>query len=259
MRANAKFVLFAMAALTVLVSGCGKYRKSTEAPATTEPTTPSDGTQTGTVPSTPGHTDPLDATAGVWGSGGSAVFTPVSNDMFNKWVGGNWVSPKNVLINVDLKRATNKSTYYGTVKIRYEQNGVAYEATLKSGSSTYDGKDFYMYNYWFNWNGKKVFSGFFDDKIGSIVLVVDQFLDLGDGGGVSEVSGEVWFKNYQISLAAYDEGGAWSVVMPCWFRSIGPYDCRSSSVIDKSGLYPTGNYEKLGEFSSMNKLKAFGE
>lgn len=258
MRFQTKLLLFVLAAVALISSGCGKYKNTSSG-------TPDSGTvlpvatnnPTGTIPGTPGHTDTLDTTASVWSTGGSAIFKPVDNTIFNKWVGGYQVDPQNAMINVNMKQATGKATYYGDVKIRYTDNGITYEATLKSGSTTYDGKDYYMYNYWFDQGGKQVFSGIFDDKVGAIILVIDEHLDLGDGGGASEIGGEIWFKNYGASWATYDQGAAWSIVLPCWFRTIGPYDCRNNSVMTKSSLYPSDGYEKLGDFSNMNKLKAF--
>ncbi len=258
MRSQVKLLLFVLSALAVFASGCGKYKNTGGVAPDTGTIIPQPtNNPTGTIPGTPGHTDTLDPATNVWTTGGSAPFKPVDNTTFNKWVGGYPVDPQNAMINVNLKKAANNVTYYGDVKIRYTDNGTTYESTLTSGSTIYDGKDFSMYNYWFDQQGKKVFSGFFDDKVGAIVLVVDQYLDLGDGGGASEIGGEVWFKNFGASWASYDQGGSWSIVLPCWFRTIGPYDCRSSSVMTKSSLYPTDGYEKLGDFSNMNKLKAF--
>lgn len=257
MNATVKLYLFILVSLTVVLGGCGKYKKSGAGAPDTGIVTPIPTNTPGTIPNTPSHTDTI-SPGSVWSSGGSANFVPASEAAFNKWVGGYPVEPQNPMINVKMTKATNKNTYYGDVKIRYSDSGTTYEATLKSGSSTYNGSDYYMYNYWFDQSGKKVFSGFFDDKVGAIVLVINQYIDLGDGGGASEIGGEVWFKNYGASWASYDEGGSWSVVLPCWFRTIGPFDCRSSSVMTKSSLYPTNGYEKLGTFSNMNKMNAFG-
>lgn len=249
MQVLTKLTLFTLVALAVGMSGCGKKYQ------TTSGLPPSSGTPTnnGEIPTTP-TTDTVET---AWSSGGSAVFNPASSEAFNRWVGDHPVEPENPMINVEVQKVANKTTYAGTVKIRYKHNGTTYEAVLKSGTSTYKGKDFYRYNYWFPYQGKQVFSGFFEDKMGAIVLVIDQLLDLGDGGGKTQVAGEVWFKNFGSTWAGYDEGGSWSVVLPCWFREIGPYDCRSNTVINKTGLYPDGGYEKLGDFSNMNKRKAF--
>ncbi len=257
MRLFYKHTLFIFAAAALILSGCGSKYKSE--PQTTDSLPPSDEVIDGIIPGTPGHSSVIDPADGIWSSGGSALFKPASYELFNQWVSAHPVEPQQALINVNLVKASDKNTYYGEVKIRYQHNASTYEATLRSGTSSYDGVDFYKYNYWFKSQNQTVFSGFFEDKVGAIVLVVNRTLDLGDGGGSSQIGGEVWFKNFTASWAAYDQGGAWSVVLPCWFRSIGPYDCRSNSVMNKSNLYPTNGYQKLGTFSNMNKLKAFNE
>jgi hypothetical protein len=89
-------------------------------------------------------------------------------------------------------------------------------------------------------------------------LVINQNVDLGDGGGASEIGGSVWYKNFVKSFASYYEGAAWAAaVLPCWFRTLGPYDCRSFTVMDKSALIPNTGYVKLGTFKNIIKLKAF--
>jgi len=255
MVARLKQLLFIISVITLVLGGCGKKYKSADPTSTPTPIENPDGI----IPGTPGHSTIVDPTIGVWSSGGAAVFKPTSTEIFNKWVSKHPVEPQNPLINVNLVNASGKSTYYGEVRIRYQHSGSIYEATLSSGASSYKGQDFYKYNYWFQNAGQNVFTGFFEDNIGSIVLVINKYIDLGDGGGASEIGGEVWFKNFTSSWSTYDQGGSWSVVLPCWFRSIGPFDCRSSSVMDKTALYPTNNYQKLGSFSNMSKLKAFNE
>lgn len=256
MGAISKQLLFITAAAALFLCGCGKKFTNNEQ----TPIAPPVNNPTGIIPGTPGHADEIvDPTDGVWSTGGSAVFKPASYELFNQWVSAHPVEPQNALINVNLVKATGKATYYGEVKIRYQHAGNTYEATLSSGSTSYKNQDFYQYNSWFQNQGQTVFSGFFEDKVGAIVLVINQFLDLGDGGGASQIGGEVWFKNFTASWATYDQGGSWSVVLPCWFRSIGPFDCRSEPVMKKTSLYPTDRYQKLGTFSNMNKLKAFSE
>lgn len=249
--------LFVLLLLTLVLGACGRYRSKGD-----PFNTPSNVDRI--VPIETGGGDPVDPidiglpAPQVWSSGGSAVFVPESNAIFNKWVGGYRVEPQNALINVNLKKATNKKTYYGEVKLRYTDAGTTWEATLNSGTQTYDGKDYFMYNYWFQSQGRPVFSGFFEDTIGAIVLIVDQYIDLGDGAGATEIGGEVWFKNFGTTFATYDGGGGFPIVLPCWFRTLGPFDCRSSNVINKSALYPNNGYERLGRFSSMRIRDAFG-
>ena len=257
MTKRSKLNLF-LGSVLVLLSACGRYQQSNNAMVTPTALPSATPLPTGIVPDTPGHTDPIDEVANTWTTGATTIFRPVSDEVFNRWVSLHPVQPKDVLINVDLKKASNKSTYYGQVRIRYKSGGQTYQATLKVANTTYDNKDFYMYNYWFNYQGKSVFSGFFDDSVGAIVLVINKVVDLGDGAGATDVGGEVWFKNYGASWAGYYEGSGWSVVMPCWFRSIGPYNCQSASVMTKSSLYPDMGYEKLGDFTNLNKAKAFG-
>lgn len=257
MKTNFKLLLLTMSTLASLVSGCGKYKQAASSdPIATATATPTP-TPTGTVPETPGNSDPITDPTQTYTSGATTKFTPVSTDVFNQWVAYHPVEPKDVLINVNLTKAANKSKYYGTVKIRYTSGGTTYQGTLKVDNTTYDNKDFYMYNYWFNYQGKQVFSGFFDDTVGGIVLIINGSNDLGDGAGATELSGEVWFKNYTASWAGYYEGSGWSVTMPCWFRSIGPYNCQASAVMTKSSLYPSNGYTKLGTFSNLNQAKAF--
>lgn len=63
---------------------------------------------------------------GVWWF--STTFKPVSNDVFNKWVSSHPVDAQNAMINIHLNKAIGKSTYFGTVKLRYQHNGTTYEA-----------------------------------------------------------------------------------------------------------------------------------
>lgn len=255
-----KRTLILMSMLIVFSISCNRSKKKMDAPVVV-PVPVQSPYVTPDIPGAPGSTDntftPTDAGASLWSQGGTASFVPESNEEFNLWVASHPVDPKEIFINVNLKEVPTRGTYAGEIKIHYKHSTQNYEATLKSGTKTYDGNDYFKYNYWFNYQNKKVFSGFFEDLYGSIVLVVDQDLDLGDGGGASEIGGSVWYKNFKKSFAAYDAGASWSVVLPCWFRTIGPYDCRSFTVMDKSALIPNNAYIKLGTFTNMNKLKAF--
>jgi hypothetical protein len=254
-----KAVLILMTVLMVFTISCNKSKKKMDAPIVA-PSPVQSPYVTSDIPGAPGSTEntfsPTDG-SNLWSQGGTAAFVPVSNEEFNLWVASHPVDPKEIFINVNLKEVPSRGTYAGQVKIHYKHSTQSYEATLKTGTKTYDGNDYFKYNYWFDYQGKKVFSAFLEDTYGAIVLVVDQTVDLGDGGGASEIGGSVWYKNFTKSFAAYDAGSSWSVVLPCWFRTIGPYDCRSSTVMDKSALIPNNGYIKLGTFSNMNKLKAF--
>lgn len=211
---------------------------------------------TSDIPGAPGSTQSV-YSGTTYSSGATTAFNIVSSDEFNLFVASHPVDPQNVVINIDLKEVPTRGTYAGTVKIHYTSNGQSFEASLNSGTKSWDGQDYFMYNYFFNYQNKQVFSGFFDDTYGAIVLIFNNTVDLGDGAGPSQFSGEVWYKNYVKSFATYDAGAGWSVVLPCWFRTIGPYDCRSSAVINKTDLYPSADgYRKLGSFSNLNRVKA---
>jgi hypothetical protein len=255
-----KGILTLMTLLIAFSVSCNKSKKKAEAPVIA-PSPVQSPYVTPDIPGAPGSTEnsfsPTDAGANLWSKGGTAPFVPVSNEEFNLWVASHPVDPKEIYINVNLKEVPTRGTYAGEVRIHYKHSTQNYEATLKSGTKTYDGNDYFKYNYWFNYQGKKVFSAFFEDLYGAIVLVVDKSVDLGDGGGASEIGGSVWYKNFTKSFATYDAGSGWSVVLPCWFRTIGPFDCRSFSVMDKSALIPNNGYIKLGTFTNMSKLKAF--
>jgi hypothetical protein len=260
MKSPNKSILVVLATLIILSVGCNKTKKTSDNP-TLAPVPMQSTYVTPDIPGAPGSTSNTYSSTNtgvpLWTQGGTAAFVPVSDQEFNLWVSSHPVEPKNIYINVNLKEVPARGTYAGEVKIHYTHNSQNYEATLKSGTKTYNGNDYFKYNYWFNYQGKNVFSGFFDDLYGSIVLVVDQNVDLGDGGGTSEIGGSIWYKNFVKSFAAYDAGAGWSVVLPCWFRTIGPYDCRSTTVMTKSALIPSNGYILLGTFSNMNKLKAF--
>ncbi len=194
-------------------------------------------------------------------AGDVVTFVPTSFSLFNSYVGTHPLNnPKDFKLAVNLNNAGGFH-YYGNIKISYVDNGQTFQGSFDVGSgvnSTYshgldNGILESQYNYWYNSNGKVVFSGFFQDSYGSIVLVIDSTVDQGDGQGGSYVGGSVYFKNFAQSMALQSSD------RKCWFIYVGPYNCRSTDVINKSGLYPTEaeGYRKLGTFSGMSKKKAF--
>lgn len=196
------------------------------------------------------------------GGGGDTVeFVPVSFSIFNSYVGTHPLnSPKNIKISVDLKD-NGSLRFAGSVKISYEDNGQMFTGTFESGEGTNQNIDGLkdndvmesVYNYWFSKDSKTVFTGMYQDALGSIVLVVDKTVDQGDGQGTGYVSGSVYFKNFAQSQATQ------SPYRKCWFIYAGPYDCRSTEIMNKSALYPTTaqGYRKLGTFTGLSKANAF--
>lgn len=242
--------------------GCSNGKTAAAPPATDTPIVP--------TPIDPGGPGGGGTGGGLTTADGDVVdFIPVDFETFNAWYGKTPLnSPKNFKISVNLK-PVNETTfkYYGKINISYEDNGQTFMAILESGSGTnveIKGSDTNgllesVYNYWYLGKDKQtVFSGFYQDHLGSIVFVVDKTVDQGDGQGAAYVSGSVYFKNFSQSFATQ------STQRKCWFINGDPYggtiyDCRSPTIIGKSDLYPTTGegYRKLGTFSGLSKVKAF--
>lgn len=249
MKTKILLVLFIAAIIGV---GCSS-KKSESAPPAETPVV-----QNPLDPGAPGG----GGTNGAASSGGDTVdFVYSDFGTFEAYVGTHPLnSPKNIKLTVDLKN-NGSLRFYGTVKISYEDNGQTWTGRFESGSgtnpnmSTLKDNDVMEsnYNYWFKANNATVFSGIFQDKLGAIVIVVDKSLDQGDGQGASYVSGSVYFKNFAQTFATQ------SPYRKCWFIYDGPHDCRTSTVMSKSGLYPTTEegYRKLGTFSGLSKARAF--
>ena len=103
------------------------------------------------------------------------------------------------------------------------------------------------YNRWFTLNGKYYFSAYFQDAYGAVVLVFDNYVNLGDAQGSGVVSGSVYYKNFAQSYVQQ------SPYRKCWYIYSGPYNCRANAVMDKSAIYPGDGFKKLGTFSGLSK------
>lgn len=189
-----------------------------------------------------------------------ATFTPVSFTEFSNYVSVHALNnPSNYKVTVNLT-AVESGRYAGDVKISYTDAGYNYEATFTAGAgrnvkydSLHDNNTLESeFNRWFAFGGKTVFSGYFQDKYGSIVLIVDNAVNQGDGQGGGYVTGSIYYKNFAQSYATQ------SPYRKCWFIYNGPYDCRSGAVSNKTSLYPTDNgYRKLGTFTGLSQAAAF--
>jgi hypothetical protein len=231
-------------------------------------------------------------------NGATAAFTVESMAALTAYVGTHPVNnPTDMRISVKLSEtATSSNMFYGDVMLSYQDNGQYYTGhfrtqntnnpTGSSGMSAptlYPGVNHAYYNNWLEWNGKYGFHGFFEDSYGAVLLVVDATVDQGDGGGATQLSGSIWFKNYANTQFQKNQHG-----IPCWFMTAAAYDCRTFLVpggptgdgnIDSgSALYPTDSqwwtsssthpyipvepargWRKLGTFSDLNKAKAFSQ
>lgn len=242
--------------LVLALAGVGCSKKSSSNGSSDDP-----GVVDTYVPPTvtpPGGSGGSDTTTGT----NTVDFVPVSLEEMNSYVATHPLNgPTNIKLTVDLK-ADSEYRYYGSVKLSYDDAGSRYEGVFNSGSGVNSHLDYsgsnglkeYVYNIWFNnqyTSGKTVFTGFFQDTYGGVVLVVDSVVNQGDGQGGSYVSGSLWYRNFANVLAPQGPE------RKCWYITKGPYDCRSTPVIYKNGIYPTDTYRKLGTFSGLLKSKAF--
>lgn len=175
------------------------------------------------------------------------------NQLFGQYTGRSMNNPQNIQVNVNLSKTYNGQGYGGTITVRYQDNGITYQGTF--GASQADPQDT-AYNIFFNYGGKKVFHGFFEDSMGAIIIVFDQIYDLGDGSPTSgQSTGSIYFKNFNTTYAPHPPAH-------CWRVSIGPYDCRAwkwgDGVATTYAIYPESfYYQRLGTFSTMNLYQAF--
>ena len=279
-----KGLMASLAASLFLSVGCAKKGDGFSAESVTpaEPAVVS--------PTTPRDTDGPRGAA--FANGATAALTIDSLAALNTYVATHPVNnPTDVRISVKLKQVET-NMYAGDIYISYYDNGQYYTGhfnasegqnptgnTATSGT-LYPGAKHAHYNNWFNWGGKPVFHGFFQDQYGAIMLIIDESVDLGDGSGAVDVGGSIWFKNFANAQAQYNPQG-----IPCWYILTGPYDCRTLLVSGRNGdgdissgsaLYPTQSqfyttkkrnpyipeepargWRRLGTFSGLNKAKAF--
>lgn len=251
---NSKLILV-LATLALMGVGCAKELKSGNAvitPPVVNPTYP--------VNAPPGQG--VGSAGDNWSYGSTVAFTPDSLEIFNTYVATHPLNnPTNVKLNVNIVDVGG-GHFGGQVKLAYDDAGQHYEGYFVAGTGTNQKFDSYgtnndvglyhaQYNTWFN-NGKN-FTGFFQDSYGAIVLVIDNVMTQGDGQGSSIVSGSIWFKNFKQTFAPQGSQRY------CWFIYDGPYNCRSTTVINKSNAYPSDGYRRLGTFTGLSRSKAFNQ
>lgn len=250
---NSKLIAL-MIVTSILGVGCGKSKSvdtgSANGIITVSPTGATTG-GTGTSPTSPNGPGSTTTSS----NSNSVDFSPVSFEEFSNYVAMHPLnSPNNYKITVDLSDA-GSGRYAGSVKISYVDNGYQYEGKFSAGSGVNQDltglKDGNMmeaeYNRWFMLDGKYYFSAYFQDAYGAIVLVFDNYVNLGDAQGSGVVSGSVYYKNFAQSYVQQ------SPYRKCWYIYSGPYNCRATAVMDKSAVYPGDGYRKLGTFSGLSK------
>ena len=250
-------------ALSVISAGCSKSN-STNSQLVNPAVSP--GIVPGAVIIDP--TAPPLTTGGTIFSGGStSTFNPVSLQTMNKYVATRPLNnPTNFKINVNLA-SVGSGRYGGTISISYIDNGIQYNGEFKAGlgrnqsfKGMYDNNTLESeYNYWFNFENKLIFTGFFEDQYGAITISLEPMTTTPTSGNDAEpiltgpYRGTVYFKNFAVTTAPH------SPYRACWFTSFGPYDCRSNVIQTKCGVNPgaEAGYEKLGTFDNININQAF--
>ncbi|MCC2679038.1 MAG: hypothetical protein K0R29_1614 [Pseudobdellovibrio sp.] len=177
-------------------------------------------------------------------------------------------NPTNVKIQLNLQQADG-GRYGGDVTISYTDNGQQFSGTLSAGLGTnpelkggYDnGKLQAEYNYFFTHENKLVFTGFFEDRFGSIVLSLEPGEPVGGGNDAEPLSvpykGKIYFKNFRNTYGQYVMKN--NPYRSCWFIYTGVFDCRSNNIQSKCALEPgvEAGYTLLGSFTNVDIKKAF--
>lgn len=259
-------LIISLMALGLMGVGCSKsnYNSGTN---NATPTAGTAGTDGGTVvidPIAPGGSgNPAD-----FGAGFTADFVPVSMSVMNQYAvtPGNPTPinyPQNIKINVNLAQS-EAGRYGGAIVISYIDNGVQRTGVFRAGMGRnqtikggYDNNRLEAdYNYWFTFENQLVFTGFFEDAFGSIVLTLKPDVTTGGGNDAEPLNvkykGEIRFKNFPTEKA--------TPYRHCWFiYTSGAHDCRSTVIQEKVGLAPGdgAGYTLLGTFTNVDIKQAF--
>jgi hypothetical protein len=197
-----------------------------------------------------------------WQWGASAAFEFVDPYTALEYSGRAMNNPKEVKINVRLEKRGNG--FGGYLAVSYKDDGNVYrEGVFVNGSSYFPNTslvDAARYNVWATFPEGSGFHGFFQDTIGAVVLVVDQFFSEGDGQPPTTGGGKLYFKNF-TAPPYYGSPYPYSPTH-CWFISLGPNDCRAwksgNGVNTLQSRYPDQGYKLLGSFQGLDLKKAFG-
>ncbi|CAN5634205.1 hypothetical protein BH10BDE1_BH10BDE1_10650 [soil metagenome] len=263
---NHKLIAILGATLLMLNIGCASEKNAGVDPSGVAVTDCSRTacTGVGTTPDAPGGSGSGSDGTGGYYSGSTAPLTNVSNlgtMFFNSYPN----APTNIQVNVDMNRTLD------AVIVSYTDNGKVVEAGL--GTRFPNGsRENNQYNGWVNEGSARVYKGFFQDKYGAVVVIIDKVLNAGDGSASASVGGSIWFQNFGEN-PAYDSkcqsgdpryGTCFLNQLMCWEIKAGPYDCRTfivgSSVITNSATTPNNkgpsrskSYLKLGDFNGLSR------
>ncbi len=271
---NLKLIIVMMMGLALI--GCAKDKGSNSTPTNTTNIQPGDANFPGYY--IPPSSGPGQLPGDNFEYGGTAQLNNVSTSMLAFYTKNTnlayAIDKSSIKININLQEMdATRQSYGGVVSIEFRANGRLYRDTFTSliNSNHWYGdglvttnKENNKYNVWLS---DSEYHGFFQDAYGSIVLVIDDVLDLGDGSDVT-VSGSVYVMNFPSGYAPLSPTS-------CWFVKAGPYDCRtwktSSGVNTYERLLPkvensdggtywapkSEGYYKLGTFNNLDATKAF--
>ncbi|MGE0631611.1 MAG: hypothetical protein AB7O96_04340 [Pseudobdellovibrionaceae bacterium] len=256
---NRKMILILVAMLGLGLVGCDKKKSSSSSTAAATPYAPVAGPD---VPSS------IDGDGAVAPKNGDVVdWTPIYNqlDRFRAVAPVN--DPRDFKLWVNLMYTGNGNG--GNIQVQWKDSGQYairyFQSVNKSGDFPCNdcGQEYNSdigtppekWNQWVTNHGKPVFHGIFEDPHGALVFMIEDGLDLGDGGGMTELTGTLWYKNFTTVRAPE------SYYIPCWFIKLGPFQCKDqiSGMSPISTLDPGMGYLKLGTFHGLDRVKAFNE
>jgi hypothetical protein len=270
MRTTKLLITLIVASLTAFTMGCGKQEGNSGSGLVFQPNGPFvPGPGTVGPGANPGSYDGIN-----WEYGGTGTLS-VSPIALAQYVGTNQpitATPGSLRINLNLKhfpgQMGSKASYHsyanevfdgygGVVTIAFKTTSGNFEDSFSSlvnpnGMVKTDAEN-NKYNIWRQVGDSWV--GFFQDYYGSIIVIIDDVDDFGDGASTT-ANGKIYFKNHP------EVPGPLSPTS-CWFVVTGPYDCRtwkSGKRVDvNAALYPNGSdgYTLLGSFTGINVNKAF--
>ena len=268
-------ILISAMALGLMGVGCSKSNTAANPNATNNAT----GTTPGPVlvdPNPPGGSGDTGGT-GSSTAGSEVAFVPASIQAMRDYVlpGSPYVAlnnPTDIKIRLNLQQSSS-GRYGGKVTISYTDNGTRHSGTLEAGlgrnpiiSGGYDNDRLQAdYNYWFNFENKLVFTGYFEDQFGVFTIALTPGEPVGGGNDGEPLSvpynGSIYFKNFRNTSGSFriKDPPPIGPSRPCWFIYTGVFDCRSNVINTKCGLEPgvDAGYTLLGTFTNVDIKKAF--
>lgn len=186
--------------------------------------------------------------------GQTVAFKPVSFSVMNTYVGTHPLNdPSDYKINIQLTKIPNTLFYSGKIKLGYYDASIWFQTIFETGdgrnvkcSNCLDNNEYEAkFNYFYDASGKKVFSGYFQDKYGGVIVVLEPAAGSGDADS-GAYKGSLFFRNFGQTFATQ------SSYRKCWFIYEGPYTCKSGTADSKSNYTSFSEYTKLGTFTGID-------